>query len=129
MISLIQYDEFGKNMDLPSIKDSFNKGKYDGQSKIIDYLKKGKVTAVSMGKVFDVFTGKEIMHENKLMNDGMFSWTSALIYYVENYNLRLPEEFEKHVLNSPLPRIASFTVMIPEMKVEQCERGLLNFDE
>lgn len=70
MISLIQYDEFGKNMDLPSIKDSFNKGKYDGQSKIIDYLKKGKVTAVSMGKVFDVFTGKEIMHENKLMNDG-----------------------------------------------------------
>ena len=100
MISLIQYDEFGKNMDLPSIKDSFNKGKYDGQSKIIDYLKKGKVTAVSMGKVFDVFTGKEIMHENKLMNDGMFSWTSALIYYVENYNLRLPEEFEKHVLNN-----------------------------
>ena len=31
--------------------------------------------------------------------------------------------------HSPLPRIASFTVVIPEMKVEQCEIGLLNFDE
>ena len=33
------------------------------------------------------------------MNDGKYSWTSTLIYYVEKYNLRLPLEFEKYVLN------------------------------
>lgn len=100
MISLIHYDEFGKDMGFKSIKDSFNEKPYNGKSKIVDYLKNGTKNAVRMGKVFDIVTGQEIMHESVFMNDGKFSWNSVLIYYVENYNLRLPKEFEKHVLSN-----------------------------
>ena len=36
MISLIQYDEFGRDMGFPSIKDSFQKERYEGQEKIVE---------------------------------------------------------------------------------------------
>ena len=36
------------------------------------------------------------------MTDGEYSWLSDLAYYVEKYNLRLPEEFEGKVLKKLL---------------------------
>ena len=99
MISLIQYDEFGANMGFPSIKDFFQSKRYEGQDKIIQYLKNGKCTMASPGRAVDVITGEVIDIEVIFMNDGKYSWTSTLIYYVEKYNLRLPLEFEKYVLN------------------------------
>ena len=33
------------------------------------------------------------------MNDGIYSWSNDLAYYVEKYNLRLPADFVNHVLN------------------------------
>ena len=98
MISLIHYDEFGSGMCFPSIKDFFQPKKYEEQDKIIEYLKNGKCTMASPGRAIDVFTGEVIDMNVMYMNDGKYSWTSVLIYYVEKYNLRLPLEFEKHVL-------------------------------
>lgn len=98
MISLIRYDEFGANMGLPSIKHSFQSESYEGQDEIIEYLNNGNVTMVSTGYDSDIVTGERIKREKRFMNDGKYSWTSTLIYYVEKYNLRLPKEFEKHVL-------------------------------
>ena len=34
------------------------------------------------------------------MNDGVYTGFNTLVYYVDKYNLRLPEDFEKHVLSS-----------------------------
>lgn len=98
MISLIQYDEFGKGMGFPSIKGSFNADKYEGQEEIIEYMKKGKITMVSVGRDIDIVTGETIPYEKVFMNDGEYRWTSTLRYYVEKYNLRLPKEFEEHVI-------------------------------
>lgn len=36
------------------------------------------------------------------MTDGKFTWNTTLAYYVENYNLRLPKDFEEHVLSAIL---------------------------
>ena len=36
---LFQFDEYGKGMGFPSIKDSFEDSPYEGQDKIIEYLK------------------------------------------------------------------------------------------
>ena len=99
MISLIRYNEFAEGMGFPSIKDSFEKNKYYGQDKIVDYLKNGKVVMVSTGYVTDVVTGDLIMQTKTFMNDGIYSWTSTLAYYVERYNLRLPNAFEEYVLS------------------------------
>jgi hypothetical protein len=34
------------------------------------------------------------------MTDGKYSWSSAIPYYVEHYDLRLPKDFEDHVLSN-----------------------------
>lgn len=98
MISLIHYDEFGPDMGFPSLKDSFYESEYEGQSKVIDYLKSGKVSMVGMGRSYDVVTGEEFEHEKLYMNDGVYRWNSALIYYVEKYNLKLPDKFIRYVI-------------------------------
>ena len=99
MISLIHYNEFAEGMGFPSIKDSFEKKKYSGQDKIVSYLKNGKVHMASTGYDTDVVTGDLIKQTKTFMNDGKYSWTSTLAYYVEHYNMRLSKEFEEYVLS------------------------------
>ena len=97
MILLYLYDEFGPGMGLPSMKDSFWPTAYPGQTEIVEYLKAGKVHMACPGFDYDKFTGDQISTEKTYMDDGVYVWPSSLPYYVERYNLRLSEEFERHV--------------------------------
>ncbi len=99
MISLIQYDEFGPNMGFDSMRKHFAEVPYEGIEKIVDYLEAGKKTYAKAARAIDVFSGDPINTEYVGMTDGEYSWNSVLPYYVEKYNLRLPEQFEKKVLN------------------------------
>lgn len=99
MIILGKYDEFGPGMGFPSMKADFAPSAYEGQKQIADYLRKGHVHMVTASQAYDVFTGEKIGIERYFMDDGVFSWSSSLPYYVERYNLRLPAEFERHVLH------------------------------
>lgn len=101
MISLISYKEFGEE-GAPSIMDFFEKEPYENKNVILDYLKKGEVHIVSPGYQVDCVSKKTIKKTTTLMNDGRYCWSSSLIYYVETYNLRLPKEFEVHVLNQEI---------------------------
>lgn len=98
MIFIGRFKEFCPNSDYPSIKNYFQSELYEGQDKIIQYLRNGKKTIVTAQVPHDVLTGKQIPMEKVGMNDGLYTWWSTLAYYVEKYNLRLPEEFEKHIL-------------------------------
>lgn len=98
MIFLMMYDEFGKNMGLPSIKDSFSTEPFPGKNAIVSYLQRGRKTYASTGIPVDVISGEAISGEECGMTDGEYSWLSTLPYYVEKYNLRLPKEFEEKVL-------------------------------
>lgn len=80
------------------MKESFQKTDYPGKDKVISYLRSGTVDMVSAAAPVDVFTGEKIAPEKLGMNDGTFMWWDMLSYYVERYNLRLPEEFERHIL-------------------------------
>lgn len=71
---------------------------YPGKDKIIHYLTHGKKDIVSLKTPKDVFTGDTINMDVVGMNDGEYTWFTTLSYYVDKYNLRLPEEFEKKVL-------------------------------
>lgn len=99
MINLARYDEFGKNMGLPSIVELFSDVPYPNKGKIVDYLKSGKVSLIGVAPITDVVTGEKIAKELEIMEDGKYSWNNALIYYVERYNVRLPKEFEDYVLS------------------------------
>lgn len=94
-----QYKEFCPNHHYPSMRDSFNSGHYAGQNKIVRFLLNGKMICASAGIPKDVFTGKRIPMEKIGMENGEYTWFNTLAYYVENYNLRLPEDVENYILN------------------------------
>lgn len=102
MTRLCNYTEYGADNGI-SMKHHFESKPYLGKEKIILYLKnKGKLTMVRMEMAKDRLTGEQIkgMRDLGLFTDGEYSWWNDLAYYVEKYNLRLPKEFEEHVLNS-----------------------------
>ncbi len=99
-LRLLQYKEFGAE-EAPSLSSMFAPRKYDGQDKVIDYLKKGKVTLVSTQYDTDAFSRDTIMplQTTCILTDGEYSWSSTLPYYVEMYNVRLPKEVEDWILS------------------------------
>ncbi len=38
--------------------------------------------------------------ERVCISDGVYVWSNILSYYVDKYNLRLPKDFEEHILKS-----------------------------
>lgn len=99
MIILGKYNELSPNKGYPSMKDHFENDQYYGKAEILEYLLNGRIHMVTASHITDVFTGETIGKELVYMDDGEFSWSSKIPYYVDKYNLRLPEEFENHVLN------------------------------
>jgi len=98
MIILGKYDELFPNMGFPSMKASLYQCPPDVKPIVLKYLKSGKIHMVTATHFSDVFTGTPVSKELVHMNDGQFCWTSRLIYYVEQYSLKLPDDFEKHIL-------------------------------
>lgn len=98
MIILGKYEEFGPGMGFPSIKEYLQDEPYKSKGDILAYLNGGNVHMVTASVFNDVVTGKQTDRELVYMDDGVYSWSSKLPYYVETHNLRLPKEFETHVL-------------------------------
>lgn len=101
---LCNFTEYGSDNGI-SIRDRLSPTPYEGQDKIVDYLRrKGKPTAASTQIPTDRLTGERIKGEIEFVfySDGIFRWVSDLAYHVEKYNLRLPKEFEDYVLGKGL---------------------------
>ena len=98
MILLGEYEELAPGMGFPCMKDFFQESPYEHQFTMVDYLNRGHIHMVTATKFTDVFTGEQVPRELVYMDDGQYSWSSKLPYYVAKYNLRLPAEFETHVL-------------------------------
>ena len=99
MIYKGKYDELSPNHGFDSMKDHFSEKPHEGQDKIVQYLRQCTEDMFSMRIPKDVFTGETIKGGMIGYNDGKYSWWSTLAYYVEKYNLRLPKEFEEHILS------------------------------
>ena len=95
-----RYWEFSKRDGDPSIREFFSDEKRPNQNEIVWYLKNGKVNLVSPGWTYDVVTGKKIPGTPRTLCDREYEWPSDLVYYVEKYNLRLPDDFEDHILRA-----------------------------
>ena len=94
---LLDYLEFGSD-NAPSIKDYFEKNPYKGQKAIAEYLRRGHAKLSAPGCSYAVISGAMISASLDILTDGEYSWDSSLAYYVDKYNMRLPEEFEEKVL-------------------------------
>lgn len=97
MISLNIYSENIKNSTVGSIRDNLVADLPDKET-IVEHLKNGQVIAAYCGIARDIFTGEVIPGEWVLQSDGKYKWSSAITYYVSQYNLKLPDDFIKHVL-------------------------------
>ena len=95
----ITYKEFVSNEDYPSIQKYLEKEPYPNQGKIAHFLKNGKIEFARLSRVRDIFTGEQIPFEALAMSDGDYFWSNTLAWYVEKYNLRMPEEFERYILS------------------------------
>jgi len=98
-MTFITFKEFCKDDEDPSIQDYLEEGPYPNQDKIIHFLKNGKIEFAQMSRDRDIFTGNRIPYEVLVMSDGDYFWANTLAWYVENYNLRMPEEFEAYILS------------------------------
>lgn len=98
MIFIGNYDELSPGQGFPLMKDNFYYGDYPKKDKIINYLRNGNIDMVSARTPEDVFTGEIINGYMLGMNDGVYMWWNTLAYYVDKYDLRLPPDFEKHIL-------------------------------
>lgn len=94
----INYQELNPKGNYPLMKDSLAKNKYPNQEAIVRFLRKGEVVLAQLSRNKDVFDGSVIESEVLTLTDGEYFWCNQLAHYVDKYNLRLPEEFEKHIL-------------------------------
>ena len=83
-----------------SIKDDFQNKEYDHFKEIAAYLENGKISLVSTECGVDVVTNERIFDTCCILTDGEYTWLNTLGYYVRNYYLKLPKEFEQKVLKT-----------------------------
>ena len=98
MILLGKYEEFAPGMGFPSINEHLQDEPYESKAAVLEYLRSGSVHMVTASRIVDIFTNEKVGSELVYMDDGEYSWSSKIPYYVDKYNLRLPKEFENHVL-------------------------------
>ncbi|MFC4157924.1 hypothetical protein [Chitinimonas lacunae] len=81
--------------DGPSLKEAVEKGNYAAEkTELLAYLKEGVLYAAAPGVGVDVLdsTGK-LSGVAHALTDGKWMWPADLAYYVEFYNVSLPEDF------------------------------------
>lgn len=97
MIVIGRVKEIMKDDKYPSIIELISEKEINRKKDIVDYLKRGTITSASPSGIYDVINGEKIDTELQMMNDGKYAWRSDLIYYVEKYNMKLPDDFINHI--------------------------------
>lgn len=60
----------------------------------------GDVVGVSSKAQVDVLDGERIDAVSVIREDDLYAWSSLLAYYVDEYDVMLPEPFVNHILES-----------------------------
>lgn len=64
---------------------------------VITYLRTGVILTFSPGLEDDIFNPRRLADSASVLTDGVYAWQKALAYYVEEYDVALPAEFELHM--------------------------------
>ena len=85
----------------PSIKDSFSDAPIENADKIKQFILTGGFLDIgTTAESVDVLTGESTGLRGNIRSDGYYSWPISLAYYIDRYNLRLPDDFVQHALES-----------------------------
>ena len=68
------------------------------KERVVKYLKTAPAISAAAASMKDVLTNQYTGRELLIHTDGKFLWRSDVTYYVEKYDMELPAEFVKHIL-------------------------------
>jgi hypothetical protein len=88
---------FPGEQKLPSMASLLGQAPQPDEELILAHLRAGRCTSASGGIMADAFDPTRRFASPAIMTDGVWEWPSTLIYYVERYHCRLPDEFVAHV--------------------------------
>ncbi len=95
---IFELKELQNKENLPSIHQMINFPIAE-KDLVIDYMKNAMILAAAPAIVKDVFDPNIRIPELLLMGDGKYQWRSDIVYYIDKYNLKIPDEFLKHILS------------------------------
>ena len=92
--------------DDPSMREFMSPQPWEGQDKVLAYLRSGLILGVTMGadltdwfdrpnKANPVIDGRQRGGLTE-MTDGVWFWYAGLIHFIDRYNVRVPNEFVEH---------------------------------
>ena len=82
----------------PSLRELISDVPFENKENVLHHMKNAQVTAAAAGVFRDILTGEVIPAEALCLTDGEYYWRSDIAYYVERYNMRLPQEFIEHAV-------------------------------
>jgi hypothetical protein len=89
---------FEGHPNAPSVKDARGKRGAAHKVEVVAYLSSGKMMSFSPGGWGkDVFDSSRRTAAQAILTDGTYAWYRELAYYVEHYDVALPEAFERHM--------------------------------
>lgn len=80
----------------PSLKDARGRRSSENKELVVRYLRAGVRIGIAVARDRDIFDPSR-SETRTLMTDGKFAWPGITAYYVERYDVELPEEFERHM--------------------------------
>lgn len=83
--------------DFPALRSLIGKPMQE-KERIVQYLKTAPAISAAAASMKDVLTNQYTGRELLVHTDGEFLWRSDVTYYVEKYDMELPTEFVKHIL-------------------------------
>lgn len=81
----------------PSLAQLRGRRKPDQKAEVVAYLLKAPVLIMSPGRDEDVLDPSKRAGSRSILTDGVYAWPKTLAYYVDTYDVELPEDFESHM--------------------------------
>ncbi len=81
----------------PSLLESIHRLDRTDKEKITAYLTSGNVLFMAYGVSKDVLCFGKIIGTMAILTDGIWVWPKDLAYYVEEYDVALPDDFITHM--------------------------------
>jgi len=112
---MTQLKRYGFFSDIPfdKLKDQLSrlvdKVEHINKKHILNYLRSGEGLIVVAGIVRDPLDPKRpIIGSPHILTDGIWAWTADVSFYVEKYNLHVPEEFVEEMQKNGwhVPRVS-----------------------
>lgn len=108
------------NHNHSSIESNKNFLSEDLTIEVLNYLKSGLELVIFVSPWSDPYD-KNVSYPYGIYTDGSYIWDSTIIYWVEKYQIRLPEDFINHIKNANMKNILNLELMLTADDIKNSE--------